>query len=290
MSSFDDLLRLINLRCEIYHNHRLCGDWEVSEHAPGQTCFHLVSQGACDLEYQGQHWSLEAGDLILFPQEKRHRMRTLMATNDPMQRLPMSVDAEESTGLLCAEVRFSHRAAQAVLAGLPKLTIIRHSDPQTEWLQPIIDQIVQESQQAEAGHQAVLDHLAALLFMQAVRHAGRQTEQVPGVLKLHTDSRLVRALQTFHAAPEKHWSLSDLAEAAAMSRSRFAAEFRRLSGWTPGHYMTWWRMQLAWQQLSGGKSVLATALSVGYQSEAAFSRAFRKQFEASAGSVRRQRG
>ncbi len=111
---------------------------------------------------------------------------------------------------------------------------------------------------------------------------------MPGVLRLHTDSGLVRALQAFHEEPAQPWSLSDLAAEAAMSRSRFAAEFRRLSGWTPGYYMTWWRLQVAWQRLNRGDAVMATALAVGYQSEAAFSRAFRREFGVSAGSIRRR--
>lgn len=291
MSAFDELLRLIDLRCEVYHNHKLCGAWEVNEHELNQTCFHLVSHGQCELEYQGQTWSLARGDLILFPREQPHRMRPIIPAAMPMQRLAMDTPlSPDQTGLLCASVRFAHQASRALLDALPEMTLLRNDSQNQPWLVPLVDQIVRESQLPGPGQGAVLDHLAELMFMQALRRANTESEEKTGILRLHRHPQLSKALEAFHQAPAETWTLGALAQVAAMSRSRFASTFKAASGWTTAQYLTWWRMQLAWPLLARGQSVLATAQDVGYQSEAAFSRAFRKQFGQAAGKVRRSRG
>lgn len=83
------------------------------------------------------------------------------------------------------------------------------------------------------------------------------------------------------------WDLAGLARECPISRTRFSNQFRHLSGWTVMQYLTWWRMPLAWAELAKGLSVYATAEKVGYLSEPAFSRAFKKAFGVSAGQVKR---
>lgn len=289
MAALDDLLRLIDLRCTVYHNHQLCGDWEVDEHEPGQTCFHLVSHGQCELDWAGRTWQLTQGDLVLFPQEKPHKMRAVTRSGQPMQTLPMDAPlAQDHTGLLCASVRFAHSASAALLEALPEMALLRHHPGQDAWLKPLMDQILQESQNPAPGQAAVIDQLAELMFMQALRRTQDAALEQTGLLSLHRHPQINRSLEAFHASIETQWTLADLAAAAAMSRSRFARLFRDLSGWTPAQYMTWWRLQLAWHYLSQGEQVLSVAQRIGYRSEAAFSRAFKKAFGQSAGSVRRR--
>ncbi len=290
-SPLDDLLALIDLRCTVYHNQQLCGDWELAEHEVGQTCFHLVSHGTCELSWAGRQWQLSAGDLVLFPAEEPHRLRTLEPAGQPMQSLRMdqSIDAP-NTGLMCASVQFAHQASRALLAALPPMTLLRRTEASEPWLTPLLQQILRESRQPAPGQAAVLDHLAELVFMQAIRYHDNQAgPRAVGILNLLRDARLARAIRAFHAAPAHHWTLDALATEAAMSRSRFAVHFRATSGWTPAHYMTWWRMQVAWTCLQRGDSVLSVAQAVGYRSEAAFSRAFQRAFGTTAGAVRRAR-
>jgi len=90
-----------------------------------------------------------------------------------------------------------------------------------------------------------------------------------------------------HQHPEQEWTLESLAAVAALSRTAFAETFKAVSGWTPGQYLTWWRMQLAWSLLQSGTKTAEVAHQVGYQSESAFSRVFQKMFAISAGKVRR---
>lgn len=289
-TGLDAFLHLIDLRCTVYHNQQLCGDWELAEHEVGQTCFHLVSHGQCELSWAGETWQLGAGDLVLFPAEEPHRLRTLEKTDAPMRTLtPAGEWATDHTGLLCASVTFAHRASRALLDALPKMTLLRRDDHNDSWLTPLLQQVVWESQHPAPGQSAVLDQLAELIFMQSIRHHQADQARPAGLLGLLSDERLSRAVDRFHANPARAWTLAELAQQSAMSRSQFAARFHQVSGWTPARYMTWWRMQQAWHQLAAGDSVMTVALAVGYQSEAAFSRAFRQAFDVTAGSVRRQK-
>ncbi|TGG93314.1 AraC family transcriptional regulator [Natronospirillum operosum] len=288
-SALDTLLGMVDLRCTVYHNQQLCGNWELAEHEIGQTCFHLVSHGECELSWGGRHWSLAKGDLVLFPAEQPHQLRTLEPQERPMQTFGMEQPLQSGhTGLLCASVTFAHQASRALLEALPEMTLLRRDPGNDPWLNPLLQQVLWESQHPAPGQAAVLDQLAELIFMQAIRHQRTDDATPAGLLGALRDPGLARAMTRFQARPEHPWTLSELAAEAAMSRSRFANHFRRISGWTPARYMAWWRMQLAWTHLSRGTSVLATALQVGYQSEAAFSRAFRATFGVSAGAVRRQ--
>jgi AraC-like DNA-binding protein len=92
-----------------------------------------------------------------------------------------------------------------------------------------------------------------------------------------------------HQAPSNSWTLASLARCAAQSRTQFAKSFREVGGITPMEYLTWWRMQLAWLHLNDGDSVVSVAERVGYQSESAFMRAFKREFDFSAGQVRKNR-
>lgn len=288
MSALDDLLRLMDVRCRVYHNFQLCGDWAVDEHELDQTCLHLVCYGNCVLHYQGKEWPLYPGDLIVFPKEQPHRIRATHPTQQPMQRRSLAEPAKsDGTALLCASVHFAHPSSDALLRSLPELTLIRRSEDNRPWLAPLAQMILQESLVDRPGQAAVLDQLAALIFMQMIRQSQALGETQPGLLSLHQDAALKGVLAAVHAHPDQAWTLASLAREAAMSRSRFAQRFKAVSGWTPAEYLLWWRMQQAWTLLGEGASVLATAQQVGYQSEAAFSRSFKRHFGQAAGQVRR---
>jgi AraC-like DNA-binding protein len=106
------------------------------------------------------------------------------------------------------------------------------------------------------------------------------------VLALYRNTKLFRAVRAIHSYPERSWTLASLARESAMSRTRFAELFSKEAGITATQYLTWWRMQLAWAKLSSGESVESVSESVGYRSEAAFARAFKKVFGKTVGVVR----
>jgi len=290
MSALDDFLRLLQLQCHVYHNQQVCGDWLIEEHEVGQTCFHLVSHGECRLEVGGKRTCLQTGDVVLFPRELPHRLVPVSSAGAPARRVAMSAGWQpDGTGLLCAAIRFEHRASEQLLDAWPDYLIVRHDSEAAVWLMPIMDQLVAVSRAGGPGSEVIVDRLAEVIFMQVMRHCVREADRPAGFLAAYAHPALSRALKGFHETPERVWTLAEAAESAHMSRASFARTFKSVSGWTWQSYQTWWRMQLAWSKLSAGESVIEAAQSIGYRSEAAFSRAFRKHFGAYAGDVRRHR-
>ncbi|MDZ7839908.1 MAG: AraC family transcriptional regulator [Gammaproteobacteria bacterium] len=288
MSALDDFLRLLQLQCSVYHNQQVCGDWLLEEHAVGQTCFHLVSHGECILDVGGHETALRTGDVVLFPREIRHRLVPISPPGYPGERHDLSEKwRPDATGLLCAAIRFEHRASEQLLDAWPEYLIVRHHSEAARWLMPVLEQLVAVSRSGGPGSEVIVDRLAEVVFMEVVRHCIRDARQPVGFLTAYTDPALSRAMKGFHESPDEPWTLEKAAGTAHMSRARFARTFKVASGWTWRRYQTWWRMQLAWSALSKGESVLSVAQSVGYQSEAAFSRTFRRHFGMYAGEVRR---
>lgn len=289
MSATSDLIRLLRLQVHIYHNAKVCGNWQIREHALGQTCFHIVTTGSCRVTIPGSlDTVLSTGDLILFPREVGHHLLPLEPLAGIQTHLPYDQAADlPGTGLLCAEMSFSHQASEQLLASLPPVVVIRNN-ADNPWLQPLLELTVRESHDQGSGSEAVLDRLCELLFVYALTHYfSHAPEQLTGPLALHSHPRLRHVLDALHSNPGANWTLSAMAREAAQSRSLFANTFRQVSGWTPMQYLSWWRMQLAKSYLETGMPVAEAAESLGYRSQAAFSRAFKKCFGVNAGQVRR---
>ena len=122
----------------------------------------------------------------------------------------------------------------------------------------------------------ILKQLAESLIIHSIRSYIMSGEFEIGILKLIADNKLSKALKAIQNEPEFGWTVEHLARESAMSRTAFETKFKQVSGWTPIEYLTWWRMQKAWALLSEGEPVLHVAEKVGYRSDAAFSRAFKK--------------
>jgi len=286
MEALSDLLRLMQLQVSVYHNAKVCGDWVINEHELGQTCFHIATEEGClmDVPKYGQ-FTLNCGDLVIFPSEIPHTMKPLKALTGMQQHLPYKTGLP-GVGMLCGKVQFEHQASQQLLCGLPAVLIVPN-DNNSPWLTRLLSLIQIESYEDGQGSKVILDKLSELLFTYAIRHYLVTNTNEAGVLALYAHPKLAAVVNAIHSEPQKNWHLEQLAAIALQSRTAFAENFRKTSGWTPMQYITWWRMQLAWSMLSKGENVARTAECIGYQSESAFSRAFKKQFAISAGAVRR---
>lgn len=288
MSCLDDFIELISLKVDISLNARACGNWRLDAIAKGETSFHFATQNQALLTVPnvGQ-WRLNEGDLVIFPREIDHSLSPIEALEGEQQLLATArAQHLPGTSLICGKVRFKHSSSELLLNTLPNVFVLTH-DEQTPWLSNLLNLLLTESLRDDTTHGVILDRLCELLFSYALRHFIENSEQTIGVLALFSHAKINKALQAFHQAPQKPWQLATLAHIAAMSRTQFAETFKSLSGWTAMQYITWWRMQLAWNCLESGTPVALTAEQVGYQSEAAFSRAFRKHFSQGAGEVRR---
>lgn len=288
LDAFSDVLKMLKLTVDIYHNAKVCGNWRIHEKTVGITCFHLVTEGHCVMEV-ADHWKgeLNYGDLVIFPHELPHKIFSAQTLIGPQVHVDyVSGDGIAGTGLLCGEMHFQHRGSRYLLDALPPVLVIRHSDSNA-WLSSLLEMIVVENRQTRAASKVLLDKLSELLFIYALAQYIADNPNELGILSMYTHPRLAKSLNAIHQRPNHPWTLALLAQEAALSRTAFAETFKVVSGWTPRRYLTWWRMQLAWSLLNQGESVMSTAFQTGYQSESAFSRVFKKEFLVSPGAIRR---
>lgn len=288
MKGLSDLMRLLNLTVDIYHNAKICGDWQVEQHELGATCFHMVTMGDCMLHVAGHlDIQLTQGDLVFFPRELPHYMSSVTASKSEQNHLDYKQATDVAgTGMLCGSVRFQHHVNHQFLDALPPVFVIPKRNNH-QWLTSLANMILLESVEASPSSSAILDKLSELLLIYAIRQYISDHPVEVGMLALFGHERLAKTVHAIHQEPSKAWTLEAMAYEASLSRTSFAETFKKVSGWTPGHYLTWWRMQLAWKRLNNGDRIISVSESVGYQSEAAFSRAFKKIFSISPSKVRK---
>lgn len=284
-------LRKVQLSGLFYCPSFLSEPWGLSlPPMAGCIWFHIVTSGSCTFEAaDGSRSSIRAGDLILVPHGEGHRAwGEAEAPTPSVLDLPHDELTEtfgilrhggdgEVTEIVCGGVRLDHPSARRLAAALPSLIhIVGDRMPRSDWLRATLDLIGDESRQVRPGSDAVVSRLCDIIVMQALRTwietdpAARQ-----GWLGALQDPQIGRAIGLIHSHPDRAWTVGDLAEAVAMSRSAFSARFTELVGESAMRYVTAHRMEVARGLLeAGGTTVAAVGRAVGYDSEAAFSRAF----------------
>jgi AraC-like DNA-binding protein len=198
----------------------------------------------------------------------------------------------EAANLICGTVRFKHPAAYQLVRLLPKLICIEAwQSPQMEWIQSTLRLMATEARLMRPGGETIITRLADILVIQAIRSwmAGAPLAQ-KGWLGALQDKQIGYALLLIQREPARRWTVASLAKEAAMSRSGFAARFKKLVGESPMQYITHWRMNLALTWLKKERVSLGElANRLGYQSEAAFSRTFKRFIGFSPGVARQNR-
>ena len=196
------------------------------------------------------------------------------------------------TSILRCACRFADPERNPLLGALPRSFLVtRDQWSDAEWIFPLVTWIVREAASTRAGAQVVIHRLLELLWIQLVRtHVTKTPSLSNGWLRALSDAQIGGALSLIHEKPAEAFTVAGLAQAVGMSRSAFASQFTRLVGEPPLHYVARWRMLKASQLLKEDKQTLAeVANSVGYESEAAFSKAFKRWSGKAPGSYRRDR-
>jgi AraC-like DNA-binding protein len=266
--------------------------------------FHFVTSGRCWLEVEGaERRQLQRGDLALVPHGEGHRLASepgVFAAK--LFDLPRELVSERyeilrhgeggaATNMVCGAVRFDHPAAQHLVKLLPRMICIDvSSSPHMDWINSTLRFMATEAQELRPGGEAVITRLADILVVQTIR---AWLEQDPaaqtGWLGALQHKQIGRAIALIHRDPAREWTLTSLAAEVAMSRSAFAARFTELVGEPAMRYVARWRMHLAVTRLKQDDATLCElANQLGYESEAAFSRAFKRFIGASPGSIRRK--
>jgi AraC-like DNA-binding protein len=247
---------------------------------------------------------LQPGDLAIVPHGQGHRLSSERGVAAPeLRELEHDQVSERysilryggggpGTSLVCGAVEFEHPAALELVGLLPGLIHIRKSTwSHAEWLESTLRLMAAEAAELRPGGETVITRLADILVIHAIRWWMQQDPASrTGWLGALQDPQIGRAIALIHRDPAHPWTLAGLAREAAMSRSAFAQRFTRLVGKPAMHYVAHWRMNVALARLQDQKLSLGELSSqVGYQSEAAFSRAFKKLLGSPPGAIRRGR-
>ena len=299
-----EALHFLHMSGVFYTRSEFTAPWGLDLPAlPDCLMFHVLTLGQCWLEVEGSEPRLlQAGDFALVPHGEGHLL--LSAPGVPAAALfdlPREQISERyeilrhgqggaATSMVCGAVRFDHPAARQLLRLLPKSICIEawHS-PQMEWIRSTVSLMAAEAGELRPGGETIITRLADILVIQAIRS---WLEEDPaahtGWLGALQDKQIGRALLLIQRHPARAWTVASLAAEVSMSRSAFAARFKELVGESPLQYLTRWRMNLALNWLKDEDAVLGElADRLGYQSEAAFSRAFKRFIGVSPGAVRR---
>ena len=282
-SVFSAVLRTNQLRARIVTNSSYCDNWTEPEPASDHGMFHLIDSGVCWVrsDVLDAPVRLAAGDLVVFPQGSAHM---LAATPDGR-----SAPEARFTSMLCGEFEFATGKRNAIVDALPACFVVREQDSGMQFRQ-LAQLMLHEARSNSFGSRAILDKMADTLFVMAVRHHIEHAAERRGLLAALCDPRLVRALEAIHTQPGREWTVASLADAAHMSRTAFANHFASVLGAGPIEYLTQWRMSEARRLLSDPRtSVAAVAADLGYRTEAAFRRAFKRVTGVGPGVVRRER-
>jgi AraC-like DNA-binding protein len=272
---------------------------------PMQDCvmFHVVTSGECRLEVEGaETCTLRPGALALVPHGRGHILSSAPGvTAARLFDLPRELSSDRyehlrhggggtPTTMLCAAVRFDDLSAHHLLLLLPRIIMVDAWDsPELEWLQSTLRFLTTEARELRAGGETVITRLADILVIQAIRSwIASDAQAQTGWLRALRDKQIGRAIALIHRDPARDWTLVSLASAVGMSRSAFAARFTELVGEPAMQYVLRWKMHAALRWLRESDAPLSQLASrLGYESEAAFSRAFKRLNGMSPGAARR---
>ncbi len=300
MDPLSDLLRVVRLDGAYFYAVQAAGPWTVETVAARELSprimpaaehlisYHIVTDGRCYGGVIGEEpVELAPGDVIVFPHGDAHVMssgRDVRIGEDvqrtPQPQFPFTVflgdQAQPGASLVCGFLGCDRRPFNPLLAALPRRIHMRGMS--SGGLSGFTRQVTEESRLGRAGAASVLTRLAEVMFIEVLR---RYLDDLPpeqtGWLAGLRDEVVGRVLTLLHGRPSHPWTLAELAREAASSRTSLAKRFALLVGQPPMQYLTQWRMQVAANLLSqSGTKVAAIGTEVGYDSEAAFSRAFKK--------------
>lgn len=308
MDALSDVLRVIRLSGGVFLESEFSAPWCVSGKILAEDCMafqvaprhviasHFVAAGRMQLRVaDGEAIEVREGEMVLIPHNDTHRFGSELtvasitareiiqppAVGD-IARLKYGGDGE-ITQLLCGFLGTDTSFGPLLSSLPPVLKLDVRATPLGTWIESSFRFAVSQIAAGRVGSTTVIAKLSELLFVEAVgQYVASLPEDRRGWLAGLRDPQIGRALALLHANPAKAWNAESLAVDVGMSRSGFAERFTSLVGQPPMQYLTFWRMHLAAQKLREGREAVAqVGYAVGYESETAFSRAFKREFNVS---------
>jgi AraC-like DNA-binding protein len=288
------MLQAAQLRTAVYATVWLEPPWGVRIPKARAAAFHAVVSGRCWFRRRDDAAPLllDAGDAVVLPHGDAHTFfddpRSPVHTihlapegaRPALPKPPHDRDRSAGTMVVCGHLWFDDEAANPLVSALPAVLHLRRGEGRgaPDWLLPMLELIARETDEPRVGSDIVLARLSDVVVIEAIRaHVAELPLEGHAWLRALADAQLGRALALMHAHPETAWTVASLASEVGASRSALAARFTSVLGETPLRYLTRFRVERAARLLRGtSASVAEIAVRVGYQTEPAFSRVFKR--------------
>lgn len=307
MDLLSGILNMMKMSGSLYFRTSFTSPWGVEVPAHQNVSrFHYVHRGRCyaRVHHQSDALFLEQGDLVIITRGAQHCL------SEPREAAITALDtlvddvgfnghgalvvgdpaAGHETQLICGHFAFDPGARHVLLDSLPDYVHVKdYGKAAPDWLDNSLKMIGSEVGHGKLGGDLIALKLSEIIFTQAIRHYIENEGQSQPGLAGFADTHIRTALIALHDDPGNAWSVEGLAKIAGMSRTAFSNRFNELIGNTPLNYLIDWRMQIARQMLKETNDpIIDIALKIGYQSEAAFGRVFKRYFDTPPAGFRRQ--
>ena len=288
MDLLSEVLSLFDTRSSHFAGLRAGGDWAIAFEPPDGIKFNAVREGSCWLSVEGVDDALQlhTGDCFLLAPGRAFTLASTpgwppAAARDVYRHTQHGVarHGARETDFFLVGGRFAFGEEAAILLdGLPPVIHVPAATDQAGVLHWTLQRLAQELQDTAPGAALMTRHLGHMMLLQVLRqYLAMQTSHPVGWLFALADPRLRAAIEAMHAEPARRWTLAQLAAIAGQSRSAFALHFRTRVGVAPLEYLLRWRMRLATRRLKhSGAQIAAIAQELGYESDSAFSHAFKR--------------
>lgn len=292
MDPLSEVLSLLGTQSSFFAGLKAGGDWAIDFPPPDGIKFNAIVEGACWLTVEGvaQPIWLERGDAFLLSRKRVFSLRSDLSMpaihSDEIYRHAIDGVAKygpaDSFFLIGGRFAFGEEAG-LLFEGLPPVAVIRSGSDQALVLNWALQRLAHEFATPSLGSSIVIQHLGHIMLVQVLRiYLAQEGNSTPSWLLAVSDPRIGAAIQAIHADPSRAWKIEDLARIAGTSRSTLALRFKQKAGVAPLEYVSRWRMQLAARALkSDNTTISAIAQRLGYNSDSAFSHAFKRVMKCS---------
>jgi len=307
MDAFSQILSGVKLSGAVFFSAEFSAPWGFAspggtkltpELAPGAAhlvLYHFLIEGGARVQLEdGQRLELEPGDVVIFPHGHPHDMTSVDGPREPYPNYGVTAKIKardlsplhaggggDAARFVCGYMSCDPHLSRPILSGLPPVLKVNiRTDRSGQWLENSILHLVEEAASGRVGSDVMLAKLSEALFVDTLRrYVASLPEQQTGWLAGARDPIVGKSLGLLHGRIAHPWTIAELAEQVGISRSALVERFTRYVGEPPMAYLTRWRLQLAARSLeSTSRGVAEIAADVGYESEAAFSRAFKREF------------
>jgi len=300
MDPLSEVLSLLNTQSSYFAGLKAGGEWAIDFPPPDGIKFNAVVEGQCWLAVEGvaAPIHLEAGDCFLLSRQRAFSLRSepslrAVASEEVYRHAVNGIarcGSADAFFLIGGRFAFGEEAG-LLCDGLPAVALIKSDSDQASVLRWALQRLAHELSNPSPGNAIVVQHLGHIMLVQVLRiYLAQEGTGAPCWLLAVSDPRVGAAIQAIHAEPARRWTLEALADVAGVSRSTLALHFKQKAGVAPLEYVLRWRMQLAGRSLRKGRATISSiAQDLGYDSDSAFSNAFKRVMHCSPREYREKR-